>query len=67
MEVELPKDTSDKVNHAASILGLGKNDLVDRAVQVYLDSIDKYMDLKNEFKKWDALSDEALLDFESSL
>lgn len=66
MQIELEKDTSKKINQASKILGIEKDELVDRAILVYLDNMSKYLELKQEMKEWDALSDEALINFEKS-
>jgi len=65
--IEIPKDTSKKVDEVSKILGIDKDKLVDRAILVYLDTISKYSDLKKEMAEWDLLSDEALINFEKSL
>jgi len=67
MEIQISKDSSKKINEASKALGIEQNELVDRAILLYLDSISKYIDLKQEMKGWDSLSDEALIDFEKSL
>ena len=67
MQIELPKDISKKVEEASKRLGIKKQQLVDKAVLLYLDNISKYLDLKQEVKEWDYLSDEALTNFEKSL
>ncbi len=67
MQVEVPKEVSDKLTTASKLLGIEKRQLVDRALVVYLDSLSRYLDLKQEIKEWDALSDEALRSFERSL
>ena len=67
MQIEIQKDTSRKIEETAKLLGLKREDLVDRAIMVYIDSIGKYLELKKEFNDWDTLSDEALLNFEKSL
>ncbi|GEM_PF-1375613 len=65
--VNLAEDTSEKLNEASKLLGVKKETLVDKALLLYLDNIDKYLSLKKEMKEWDILSDEALLNFEKSL
>lgn len=65
MQIELPKDTSKKVEEASKRLGIKKQQLVDKAILLYLDNISKYIDLKKEMKWWDYLSDEALTNFET--
>lgn len=67
MQITIPKDTTEKINNASKVLGIKEKELVDRAVLLYLDSISKYLNLKQEMIEWDALSDEALANFENSL
>ncbi|HLD43587.1 MAG TPA: hypothetical protein VJB08_06420 [Candidatus Nanoarchaeia archaeon] len=67
MEIEVPKETSVRVKEVSRLLGIKKQELVDRAILVYLDSISRHLDLRKEMKAWDQLSDEALLNFEKSL
>ena len=67
MQIELPKETSKKVHRASELLGIQNQELVQRALIVYIDNLEKYMTLKQEMKDWDALSDEALQSFEKSL
>ncbi len=65
MQIEIPKDTSKKIERASKILGIKKQQLIDKAVLLYLDNINRYLDLKQEMKEWDYLSDEALMNFET--
>lgn len=44
---------------ASQALGISKNDLVNRALVLYLDSVRSTLDLEKEFKGWDELSDES--------
>ena len=67
MEIKLEKKTSENVKKASTLLGIKQQDVVDRALQLYLDNISKYLDLKKELADWDVLSDEALIQFEKSL
>lgn len=67
MQLELPKETSEKLLKASKVLGIKDKEIVDRAIVVYLDSIGKMIKLKQEMKDWDTLSDEALVSFEESL
>jgi hypothetical protein len=52
-----------KVKSASKKLGFEEKDLVDRALLLYLDSIEKNIQLKKEFAEWDALSDEVMEKF----
>ncbi|MBI3037011.1 hypothetical protein HYY73_04670 [Candidatus Woesearchaeota archaeon] len=67
MQIEIQKDTSEKLEKAARLLGQKKNELANRAILLYLDNIIKHAALKKEMKGWDFLSDEALANFEKAL
>ena len=67
MQIEIPKDTSKKVENMSKLLGIKRSKLIDRAILLYLDNLSKYLNLKKEMKEWDILSDEALSNFEKSL
>ncbi len=67
MQIEIEKDTSRKVDEASKLLGIERSKIIDRAILIYLDNLAKYIDLKHEMKAWDALSDEALINFEKAL
>ncbi|HLD05252.1 MAG TPA: hypothetical protein VJG90_06045 [Candidatus Nanoarchaeia archaeon] len=67
MQVELSKETSNKLEKAAQALGTEKNKLIEKAIQHYLESLKQHAHLKQEMNAWDALSDEALVNFEKAL
>ena len=67
MQIEIPKDTSRKIEEVSKKLGIKKQHLIDKTILLYLDNISKYLDLKKEMKEWDYLSDEALINFEKPL
>ena len=67
MEIQISKDIDKKIKEASMILGLEEDEIIDRAILLYLDNIQKYLELKKEFKAWDKLSDEALENFERGL
>ena len=52
---------------ASQALGISKNDLVNRALILYLDSVRGMLDLETEFKSWDDLSDESLQNMSAGL
>ena len=64
MEIQIPKEMDKRLKKASDILGFEKQEIIDRALLFYLDTIQKQMELKKEFKEWDILSDEALINFE---
>lgn len=67
MQIELSKDVSRKLEDASKVLGIKDKRLIDRAILLYLDAIQKQIDLKREMRLWDELSNEALINFEKSL
>jgi len=64
--INIDEYTADKVDKASKLLGIKKNELIDRAILLYLDNIEKYLALKKEMKEWDLLSDEAIINFEKN-
>ena len=48
------------LEQAAKLSGISEQELIDRAVLLYLESFRGITDLKTEMKQWDILSDEAL-------
>ncbi len=67
MDVAISPDTSMKVQNVSEMLGISQQEVVDRAILVYLDSLEKFLDFKKELAVWDKLSDEAWEIFEKSL
>ncbi len=64
MEIEIPKELDKRLTEISKDLGLDKEEVVNRALLLYMDSIQKMLLLKNEMNAWDKLSDEALEKFE---
>ena len=60
MEIELSKDITKKLSKVSSILGVRNEEVVNKALLFYLDTISKQLELKKEMNAWDILSDEAL-------
>ena len=67
MEIEITKDLDKKLSEISKELGLDKEEVVNRALLLYMDSINKMLLLKKEMNVWDKLSDEALEKFEMDL
>ena len=67
MDIEINNDNMIRLKKASKILGIKSEELLNRALVVYLDEITKHLRLKKEMKDWDLLSDEALLNFEKSI
>ena len=64
MEIEILKDLDKKLSEISKELGLDKEEVVNRALLLYMDSINKMLLLKKEMNVWDKLSDGALEKFE---
>ncbi|MCK5832145.1 hypothetical protein KAH81_00575 [bacterium] len=66
-KIELSKRIDERVKSASDTLGFDKQEIVERAILFYLDTIDRRIELKQEFNEWDMLSDETLANFEAAL
>lgn len=53
MEIEISKDISENLKQASQELGLSKEELITRAVKLYLLSMKKYLELKEEMSDWE--------------
>jgi hypothetical protein len=67
MLVELSNDLGKKVEETALLMNVKKEEIVNRAVKIFIDDSEKMLLLKREFRDWDSLSDESLANFEKSL
>lgn len=67
MQIQISKNIDKKIKEASKLLGLDEEEIVDRAILLYLDNIEKYVEFKKEIREWDRLSDEALSNFERDL
>jgi hypothetical protein len=65
MQIGISKNISARLSKVSAILGIKQKELIDRAILVYIDNMTKYLELKQEMKAWDMLSDEALRNFEA--
>ncbi len=64
LELTLPEDITSKLKKIAQLKRESKERIALFAISSYLEA---FSDLKDEFKLWDRLSDEALLNFEKSI
>ncbi|PKP57565.1 MAG: hypothetical protein CVT88_04910 [Candidatus Altiarchaeales archaeon HGW-Altiarchaeales-1] len=67
MQVQISEEAYSEVKNASNILGFNEQNIIERAIVVYLDMIQKQIELKQEFQQWDELSDETLNNFENAL
>lgn len=61
MQIQIGKEFDEKIKQAAKALGFEEKKIVERALLFYLNAVKGQMELRREFKEWDALSDEALV------
>lgn len=67
MEVEIPLQLRRNITKASKELGLSNEEIVSKAVLMYLKNLKEFKSLYKEMREWEALSDEALINFEKSL
>ncbi|MBI2122145.1 MAG: hypothetical protein HYT98_03410 [Candidatus Sungbacteria bacterium] len=61
MSMVIEKKYHKSISEVSRKMGIRENDLVGRALALYLDSAKKILDVEKEFKAWDVLSDESLV------
>ena len=67
MQIQLQDQTFKRLHRVSVEIGTREEQIIQRAISYYLDVIQKQIDLVEEFEAWDALSDEALVNFEAAL
>lgn len=67
MELTISLQIDNQIQKASQLLGLNKNELIERAILYYLSDIMNNLNLRQEFEDWDNLSDEALNNFEKKI
>ena len=65
--LQVSREIDKRLKKASKILGFDENALAERALIIYLDSFEKRLDLKKEFKGWDKISDDDFAAFEGNL
>lgn len=67
MQIHLQEPTHTQLKKVSQTTGIQEEQLIQRAILYYLDVIQRQVELYDEMKTWDALSDEALVNFEETL
>ena len=65
LKVSIPQDVANKIKQVSTKRKVSESAIVTNALKYYLPLIEE--GLEAEFELWDALSDEALVSFESEL
>lgn len=66
MQIQLNKNIYHDVREVSRFMGVDEEELIERALMVYLKSIDQMFSLRKELSAWDALSDEAFVSMEKA-
>ena len=67
MQVELTKNLQHTMRNTSRLMGLNEQELINRALTLYLKSVEQIVSLNDELRAWDILSDEALIDVEQNI
>lgn len=67
MRVQVKNNLYQEIKKTSHIIGIDEKEFVDRALMVFLQSIQQTVFFKQELQAWDALSDEAFVNMEQSL
>ncbi|MEK6862262.1 MAG: hypothetical protein AABY07_09945 [Nanoarchaeota archaeon] len=58
MEVKLSNETNSDIETASKEMGLSKEEIVVRALKLYLSNLKEYLDLKEEIYTWEEATTE---------
>ena len=67
MQFEISKNMDRKIEEASKEMGIDKEEVINRAISLFLEDVRKMKDLEKEMKTWDKLHVEALSNFEREL
>ena len=67
MDITIDETTKHAVEKAARHLGVNENEIGQRALSYYLSALKADLDLADEFRAWEQVSDDVLLDMERQL
>lgn len=67
MEIKVKEKLHKDIKNTSELLGIKEQELIDRALFLYLESVKGILELEREFKAWNELSDEALINMSARL
>jgi hypothetical protein len=67
MKITLQKQLKQEMRRASEVMGVSEEELAERAMRFYLASIHQELELEQELRAWDQVSDEALLNMEQAM
>jgi negative regulator of replication initiation len=66
-KIQLDKNLYQDVKNTSRFIGVDAEEIINRALVLYLDSVQQITALNQEFQAWDVLSDEALIGMEDTV
>ena len=67
MQIQLTKNLQHTMRNTSRLMGLDEQELVNRALMLYLKSVEQVVFLHDELRAWDIASDEAFRDTEQNI
>jgi hypothetical protein len=67
MKIAAPSRINRKIKMVSRKLGVKEDEVIKNALSFYLDNLTPYLELRDELKQWETVSDEALANFEQTL
>lgn len=67
MEIEISKDISENLERASKEFGLNEEEIILRAIKLYLYSIREQLSLKEEIEAWEIAGMEDIVNFEKQI
>ena len=67
MRVQVQNNLYQKIKTTSRVMGVDETELIDRALLLYLRAIQQTVELRQELKDWDELSDEAFMNMECGM
>jgi hypothetical protein len=67
MKITMQKQLEQEMRRASAIMGVSEEELAERALRFYLASMHQALELEQELRAWDHVSDEALLNMEQAM
>ena len=67
MQIQLTKNLQLTMRNTSRLMGLDEQELINRALTLYLKSVEQVVSLHDELRAWDIVSDEAFRDTEQNI
>ncbi|MBI4451426.1 hypothetical protein HY642_05610 [Candidatus Woesearchaeota archaeon] len=67
MNIAVSTEVAERLERLSASMHFEKAELAERAITVYVDQMERLLELEDELAAWERASDEALTSFEKSL